>query len=226
MTSVLIGNVNPGTVHSDYMVAILNFMQYDRENRAIFKGYLPWRASYLLDIYRNMVVESFLTDTDFEWLWFIDSDIEIEPTTLYTLIDAADPTTVPVISAIYPMAGKNGNAHPSLWHWGEENGRKQFIPYDVIPDPNPAGLVQADGVGAGCLLIHRSFLQAMRTIYPPSKPWFDMGTFEGIPCGEDFTFCHRVAQMGYTIYAHPSALVNHFKEFKLTLKDTSNAASS
>lgn len=226
--SVLIGNINPGEVKSDYMVAIWNFAQYDRENRQLLRGYLPWRASYLLDIYRNMVVEQFLSETEFEWLWFIDSDIEIFNDTLYTLIDSADPTSIPVISGIYPMAGKNGESHPSLWYWGEgeTENRMSMTPCLTIPEPGPNGLVKVDGVGAGCLLLHRSLLETMRTVYPPAKPWFDMGVFDGIPCGEDFTFCHRVKQMGFDIYAHPSALVNHFKEFKLTLKDTSNAASS
>lgn len=222
---LLIANVNPGLVTSDYMVSTLNFTLHDIKNRKILRGYLPWRAGALLDIYRNMVVENFLMQEDMEWLLFFDSDIEYDEDIPYMLIDAADPMSRPVISGIYPTLDETSTVRPALWYRGEaEDGRIKMLQYATIPEPNYADLIQVDGLPAGCLLIHRSLLETMRTVYPPAKPWFDMGVFDNVPYGEDFTFSMRVTQMGYPLLAHPEALVNHFKSIKLTLRIPSYAS--
>lgn len=213
---VMVGNVNPGLVTSDYMKALLDFMLYDLQNRQIFRGYLPWRASSLIDIYRNMIVDQFLTQTDDDYLWFIDSDIVIDNTTLYSLVDTCEEFGFPLISGIYPTVDQFGMVHPSLWRLGEENGRTTMVQLKDVPNEP---LVEVDGVGAGCLLIHRSLLEKMRAEYGPAKPWFDMGVFFGIPFGEDYTFCMRVKEMGFPIMANTKVRVDHFKELKLTLKE-------
>lgn len=223
MTTVLIGNVNPGMVTSDFMVSVWGFSDFDTKDEAgrkVLRGYLPWRAGALLDIYRNMIIETFLTDYDFEWLWFLDSDVQIDNTTLYTLLDAADPSTRPVLTGIYPTLDRWGVPHPSLWYRGQdEQGRSTMVQHNTIPPADEDGLILVDGCGAGCLLIHRSLLQAMRNVFPAAKPWFDMGVLNhSIPIGEDFTFCDRVSQMGYPILAHKDALVDHYKDIKLTLR--------
>lgn len=215
MTSVVWGNLNPGTVSSEYCSALVAFLAHDSQHRQVLQKYLPWKSSGCLDLYRNMVVEQFLDNTECEWLWFVDSDIEVEPDTLYKLLDSADPATHPVVSAVYPMLLNEGQ-RPSIFYRGF-NPKFQKVtmnPYDSIPEQE---LISVDGTGAGCLLIHRSLLQAMRTIYPPEKPWFDMGIFDGVPYGEDFTFCMRVSQMGYPISVNTTALVHHHKSVKLSL---------
>lgn len=189
-------------------------MAYDSHNRREFQLYLPWRSSGCLDIYRNFVVEKFLT-TEHEWLWFVDSDIEIANDTLYKLLDAADPATHPVVTGIYPMILNEGQV-PSIFTRGydEKVDKVTMMPYLTLPD---SPTIEVDGCGAGCLLIHRSILTTMRTIFPPEKPWFDMGIFDQVPYGEDFTFCMRVAQMGYKPLAVTTAHCSHNKTMKLTV---------
>lgn len=219
---VFVGNINPGYVTSDYMRSLMDFMIYDINHRNLFKAYLPWRASALADIYRNMVVERFM-DTDYEYLWFLDSDIEIDNSTLYKLLDTISPSR-PVISGIYPTIDQYGQTHPSLWYRAKKDGKMTMIQYEKLSDvpmsyDGDIEYYKVDGVGAGCLLLHRPLLQEMRSHFPPAKPWFDMGVYDGIPYGEDYTFCMRVAELGYPITACPTALVDHYKEIKLTLKD-------
>lgn len=213
MTTVLWGNVNPGHVSSEYCASLARFMSYDSKERQVLRNYLPWKASGCLDLYRNMVVEAFLA-TDNEWLWFVDSDIGVEVDTLYMLLDTADPAHRPVVSGIYPMLLNEGQ-RPSIFYRGMDEQRQKItmIPFDTIPEDE---VITVDGVGAGCLLLHRSLLEAMRNVFPPQKPWFDMGTFDEVPYGEDFTFCMRVKQMGYDITVNTHALVSHQKEVRLS----------
>lgn len=227
MSGVLVGNINPGYVTSDYMRSLMDFMIYDINHRNLFKAYLPWRSSALADIYRNMVVEQFLS-TDLEYLWFLDSDIEIDNSTLYKLLDTSSPTR-PVVSGIYPTIDKYGQTHPSLWYRAKKDGKMTMIQYEKLADLTPqidngVEFYTIDGVGAGCLLIHRSLLEEMRHHFPPAKPWFDMGTYDGIPYGEDYTFCMRIKELGISPVACPTALVDHYKEIKLTLKDACYAS--
>ena len=62
-------------------------------------------------------------------------------------------------------------------------------------------------------------------MYPKRKPWFDMGLLppDDVPIGEDFTFCERVRQMGFPVMVQPAALVDHYKNVKLTVRGAINA---
>lgn len=115
-----------------------------------------------------------------EWLFFLDSDI-IPPRDVIPRLIAHQK---PFISGIYyrrspphgvPVAIKDGSWMTNLPH---------------------KGLVEADVVGAGCLLMHRDLLQRC----PPQRPdagkhWFDwrvdMGhiLLKGENLSEDFTLC-------------------------------------
>lgn len=215
---VTIGNLNPGLVTSDYMASVLGFVTHDSKNRAVVTSYIPWYSSGLLDICRNMVVKNFLDSSDNEWLWFLDSDIEINNDTLYAMLDVASPDERPVVTGIYPIIGRNNIVVPSVYHRREDpelGGKIGMVPFAMEELTPP--FVEVDGCGAGNLLIHRSFLLAMQDIYPIEKPWFHMDIFDGVAYGEDFTFCMRVAQMGFPVTCATDARVNHSKTIKLTL---------
>lgn len=226
---VTIGNINPGLVSSDYMAAVLGFVTHDSKDRAVVRSYLPWYSSGLLDICRNMVVKTFLDTSDHEWLWFLDSDIEINNSTLYSMLDVASPDERPVVTGIYPIASKNNEIRASVYHRvpdPELGGKIGMVPFtlDELSDP----VVDVDGCGAGCLLIHRSILLAMQDIFPIEKPWFDMLIFDQVAYGEDFTFCMRVHQMGFPVTCATDARVNHNKTIKLALpqKEVANVSNA
>ncbi len=92
----------------------------------------------------------------------------------------------------------------------------------------PGSLVEADVVGAGCLLIHRSVLEKMAYEHPnpvhPNHPWFDWrvdvpptklpdGTMvfpDGVPSmSEDFVFNLRARQLGFKTFVDSSVVCRH-----------------
>lgn len=217
---VLIGNVNPGFVSSDFMASIINFMVYDSHERQMFRGYLPWQASACLSIYRNFVVSAFLA-TDYEWLWFLDSDIGIDNHTLYRLLDAAEAFDSPIMSGIYMSLNNRGEMKPCLYYAGIENGKNTMVQYDEVPEPTLGyGVAEVNGVGAGCLLIRRDVLVSMEKTYGQPKPWFDELIYAGVPYGEDLTFCKRASDLGYPILVNTTTHVSHQKTVKLTVPKT------
>jgi GT2 family glycosyltransferase len=78
-------------------------------------------------------------------------------------------------------------------------------PESLVLPSTKDDLVECDGVGGGCLLVHRQVLDAIE------PPWFEYnkGTF----VGEDFYFCRKAQEAGFKIYADPSVLVGHYSEY-------------
>ncbi len=62
-------------------------------------------------------------------------------------------------------------------------------------------LIECDGVGCGCLLIHRSVFEKIK------PPYFVMN--QGKYGGEDFYFCRKAKRAGFKIYADPGVLCGH-----------------
>lgn len=212
--TVTVGNISPGLVSTNFMRSILDFAVHDSKARQEFRGFIPVICGGLLDIGRNVVVDSFLKGTTDDWLWFIDSDIEITRGTLYSLLEYADVDTRPVIAGIYPIL-QEGVIYPSIYYRGlNDKGEMTMLPYQKIPREK---LVEVDGAGTGCMLIHRDLLEKMRANYPINKPWFDNLIYDDVPYGEDLTFCMKVKEMGFSIYTvtDPPAILTHDKTIKL-----------
>jgi len=85
-----------------------------------------------------------------------------------------------------------------------------FEPFMIKDDKyirtwEPGSLVEVDRTGTGCLLID------MRVFDTLKKPWFETVTNEkgGIILGEDFNFCDKAREAGYSIFVDTSTEVGH-----------------
>lgn len=220
---VTIGNINNGTVTDGYCYSLLNFCNYDSHEKHIVGNVVPWRGSGLNDINRNYVVDIYMQLGD-EFLFFVDSDITLLPTTCYELM-ALCSEEKPVVSGIYTTYGPSGKLIPVIYHLGyNEKGEYTMLPHQGrLPADD---LMEIDGCGAGCLMIHRSILEKMQSNYPPNKAWFDTGIYYNVAYGEDHTFCMRVKEMGYQVYAAPNIQVPHEKSGNLVLPEEYRGTSS
>ena len=152
---------------------------------------------------RNLVVKAAI-EGNFEWLFFIDHDTILPPTTILRWNERMLKADVPVWSGLYftksvpsePLVYRGrGNSYYTKWKLGDE--------------------VWVDGIPMGCTVIHCSILQAMwkeaeeyevtrgiktrkvfetpcKTFYDPEKmTWFNAtGT-------EDLDWCTRVIEGEY-----------------------------
>jgi len=213
---VCIAWCSPGQVSSAFMESILNLYWADANRPAghqrLFAkgaGYLHITSGPRIASARNHLVRMFLQHHTAEWLWMIDSDMVFSPDTLDKLLEVADKDKRPIVGAL-AFGGGKGMLFPTMYRLcdpKENNGS----PVDFVREWEPGSVVQVDGTGAACLLMHRSVLQAVGERYPEPAPWFSESVYKGHELGEDFTFCLRLMQMEIPVFVNTAASIGHMK---------------
>lgn len=147
-----------------------------------------------IDMARNEIVRS-AQEHEVEWLFFLDTDVICPPDTIQRLMAH----NLPIVSGLYYTRAPP--IEPAVWK--EVDGGKQAIPF------TPGQMVEADFIGAGCLLIHMSVFDHI------DKPYFEWTlSFEdpndhGKGKSEDFYWCKKVRERGYKIYVDTSVQCRH-----------------
>lgn len=178
------------------------------------RQFLPTYAGVNVSNGRNDIVRAFLAG-DCEWLWMVDSDMTFVRDTLAKLMSVADPTRTPVVGGL-AFGVNDGKLFPTLYDIlpHPETGKPGTVRYDSYPRNR---LMPVVATGAACLLIHRSALEAMAEAgYNRTFPWFQETEFNGAPCGEDMTFCFRLAKLGIPVHVHTGIPVGHQKAYVLS----------
>jgi len=148
---------------------------------------------------RNVVVASLL-EKGFEWLFFIDHDVILPPTTLLRLNERMLEGKIPVWSGLYwtksvpsePLVYRGrGNGYFTGWKLGDQ--------------------VWVDGLPMGCTMIHSSILKVMwdespeyvlagktvrRVFETPARTWWDPENLSWFNAAgtEDLNWCSRVIE--------------------------------
>ena len=173
-----------------------------------------------VDVARNQIVAKLEKD----WLFFMDDDHIFPPETLQRLLS----WDVPIVSGLYFKSPGNPVPHAYHYMWEQHNqaGAKEQGDHfymaminevaayltkftDKIKDGPPSAilpatredLLEVDGCGGGCLLIHRRVFEAMEPPYFQCNP----GTF----IGEDFYFCRKAQAAGFKVYVDPGIICGH-----------------
>lgn len=143
---------------------------------------------------RNHLVDTFL-QTDYEWFMFIDSDVAPPP----KVLDMTKNNKY-ICSGIY-YQGQFNSIVPVVY--SEKN--KGYGLY--IDDKTKNDVLEVDGVGAGCLLIHRKVFEKIE------KPYFMFLFDENGYCtlGEDFYFCKKAKKSGFKIWVDRRMTARHYK---------------
>ncbi len=179
-------------------------------------------ATPSIDVARNQIVDKLEKD----WLFFMDDDQTFPPETLERLIS----WDLPIVSGLYfkPYGKPVPHAYKYMWeeakkYPGAEEQADHFylslvndvaaylakyyekiakgeFPTALLPAKRE-DLIECDGVGGGCLLIHRRVFDALE------KPYFKCNPNTFI--GEDFYFCRKVREAGFKIYLDPGILCGH-----------------
>lgn len=213
--SIALCNLNPGEVRVEFLQCLMETWVGDHNDRRLISHIRAMVGGPLISIYRNQAVEWFLTDTNADWLLFIDSDIVWKLSDIYTLYDCADHSIFPVVAGVYPMVLPEGVRAGIFTYDKDQNP----VPWETVPDNE---MIPADGVGAGFLLLSRSLLNAMKDIYPHAEPWFTQYASDTMVYGEDFSFCMRVKQMGYPTMVNTAVQLAHIKKTALTIDSMSS----
>ena len=168
---------------------------------------------------RNYAVTLFLDKTDAEWLWFVDTDMGFRADTVDQLLKAADPGDSPVVGALCfaqhfkgydQMGGMRTQIAPTMYRIGQQ-AKTGFHTFSYFGEYPLDEVVPVAVTGMGCILIHRSALEAVRAKY--EDHWFDQVVTEtGATVGEDFSFCLRLGTLGIPVHVHTGVPTTHHKE--------------
>lgn len=160
-----------------------------------------------VDANRNQIVYDFLNNSDHEWLFMIDDDMIPHPKfDLYKMVGHGKK----VLSGL-TMVMHNGVPGPLLMKKAkghrEDKPRFRTMSVKELDMDNPNSVVEVDGVGTGCLLIHRSVLEKI------DPPWFKFVTDEEgrMLLSEDYYFCEKVRKAGFKMFVDCEAPVGHGK---------------
>ena len=164
-----------------------------------------------VDLARNIIVEKLEKD----WLFFMDADQTFSDDALMRLLS----WDLPIVSGIYFKSPGKPIPHIYKYAWKEKQHLylamvdeifRFLAPYkEKLKESPPAvvlpakreDLIECDGAGAGCLLVHRRVFEAIE------PPWFRCEGNTAV--GEDFDFCRKAQAAGFKIYCDPGVLCGH-----------------
>lgn len=208
--------LDPGVVAGMFAVSMIDLFSA-RQGR--IKNVIRIEAGGLLSRARNDAVRTFMDDTNLDWLLMIDSDQQLSIEGFDTLVATADASKRPVVGGLYFASWTGDDIYPTpmpMAYLLAENG-KTYLPLHDYPSN---ARVAVDVVGTGCMLVHRSVLQAIRDEATPHEgpnfPWFRDMPVNGLWYGEDVYFCRRIRSLGYPITVHTGVQLPHRKSYWLT----------
>tara|TARA_Y100000114_G_scaffold156774_1_gene185200 strand:+ start:1133 stop:2041 length:909 start_codon:yes stop_codon:yes gene_type:complete len=250
VTTINIGSTSPHKimvctpVHSDtsmhYTQSVLKFQQ-DCMQRQILVSFTLMKSS-LVTQGRNLCVAEMLNHPDnYTHLLFIDSDIDFQSKTIFTMLEKDKD----VISCVYPMktfdwkkVWRRLNEKEGAINNADDLMNAGYTFPVKVEDPSMIqvsdGLAEVTHAPTGCMLIKRNVLERMIKQYPELEifqPTIINGKeekkdnmfnlFDTIHdpstkryFGEDFGFCQRWADMGGKIYVYVNDYITHVGEYQ------------
>lgn len=215
--SVLIGYIHSQMIHCDFMHALLQAIVHDSTHERHLNSPGGWGNVFSgpnVSHSRNDLVNRFLAGQA-DWLLMLDTDIVFPPFLPHLMVTRAHELDATVLSGMYWGARNNTGS-------GMLTFPLAFISTtDNVDDMKPIAMVPAqpipvDGVGAGCLLVHRRALEDLRDAKVNAAfPYFQETDRGGKIMSEDLEFCIRLAKLGHTIWFDPSIEVGHLKMIPL-----------
>lgn len=207
--------IDPGLVDGAFATSLVELFRA-RANR--LDGLVRIEGG-LLSRQRNEVVKTFLDHTSAAWLLMVDSDERMPVEAFDRLVAAAHEKDRPVVAGLYfgTLPNPQGLLPTPIPHF-YRRAEDGVMVKPVVDYPKDA-LIEIDAAGTGCLLVHRSVLEAIRDNADSSEGdawcWFRDLPIEGNWLGEDLYFCRRVKALGFPIYGHTGAILAHRRRYWL-----------
>ena len=140
-----------------------------------------------------------LDERAYDWLLWVDSDMAWQPEDIFQLIER----DLDVVTGLAPMGDQK-----KLCVMLRQDDRDYWIvnqDLEGVEEP-----FEIEACGMGFLLMRAGVLESLEF------PWFRSEVDEtGLLMGEDLSFCRRVKEAGYRIFADPRVLIGHEKQVRM-----------
>jgi hypothetical protein len=159
----------------------------------------------IITMARNSLVAEFLK-TDCTELLFIDSDVVVTPNDILRLM--AQSGEKDITAGTYPRRARDKKFFTDL-HWTDDND----LEFD-------GSMMRVKRIGTGFMLIQRHVIEKMVEAHPEwsyeNKPTgermyalFDFDIKNDNYIGEDYLFCDRATEMGFTVFVDVDISLPH-----------------
>lgn len=208
---VAIGYCRPENVDGMFFDSVTGMLLYDSQNNRRIGAMIGAEGGARVHLARNEIVRRF-RGTDCAWLAWIDGDMVVPVDFVDALLAVADPVEKPIVGALC-FSGGTTTIKPTIYRiYRDDQG--QLKSECAIYYPTPA-LLEVDGTGSACILIHRSVFDAIEA--EPSfgsspHPWYVDQVIDGFDFSEDLVFCMRAKAVGKKIFVHTGVKVGHRKK--------------
>ena len=199
-TSVLIAIPTNKYIHPETFKSI-----YNLKVPVNVEVHFEYFFGYMVDQVRNLAVE---WGKNYDYLFFVDSDISFDDTTLIRLLSH----NVTIASGVYVQRKEPRdilevyNSYP--------DGRQYNLKWT---DDLKGKIMEVDGVGMGCCLIKSSVLKSID--YPHFL--YSSAINHNYAVSEDTFFCQKARKLGFKILADFGIICNHHGETNYLPQETS-----
>jgi GT2 family glycosyltransferase len=198
---VVVAWLDPGHVDGDFAESVVRLVATGTHTGTI-AGFQRVHSGPVLSKTRSDLTERFLR-SEADWLLMLDSDMAFDPDLIDRLLEIADPATRPVVGPLCYSVNHDG-AFPVAYRMVD--GR-----FALHTSPPENTLMQVDGLGAACLLVHRSVFEKVRDESAWPGRWFDTLFLDDQPLGEDLSFMLRLRAAGIPVHVHTGIPIRHMK---------------
>lgn len=189
-----------GFCQAEYFTSCMN-LKDELHKAGVAHDFLIGTNESLITRARNQMVKTFLTETEFQFLMFIDGDIEFQPDDVAKLWNLERKVSCGAYSR------KAEGEVPKVWVQGSE------FPLSELGEPTAV-----DYAGTGFILIHRSVFESLIKAHPETghdergrcHAIFDTQVLDDTYLSEDYTFCQRWRALGGEIVCDPSVSLKHW----------------
>jgi hypothetical protein len=238
-------------IHTDQLLLqyVSSVFQLINNKETLFEVNVFWRRGSLLNRARNELVGYFL-ESNYDYIFFVDSDIVNFVDAFYKIatkyIELEQLFPLLVLGAVYPIKHFNFDYVKNKEQVSYKKWQQVMLNYNVnlkdlgINNENVIkeaeennGLVKAQSIGGGFMMISRHVLNQMIEKFPQTE----YNNFENdnlvakknynlfhsfiepiskFYLSEDYGFCYHFIQMGGTLLADISVPLSHYGEHSYT----------
>ncbi len=157
---------------------------------------LVMKSGSLVYVARDDIATRTVT-SDFDYIFWLDSDMVIKPDTLVRMMDTLQKNDYDILSGLYFR--RVPPYSPVLFKKLEMDGASCIHEeFDTLPDE----IFEVAGCGFGCVLMRTDVFLDVQSKH--GAMFAPIGSN-----GEDVSFCMRARECGFKIYCDPSVICGH-----------------
>jgi len=162
---------------------------------------------------RQIIQDKFL-ETDADYFFMLDDDLFFYDVPHINPLDKLIELNKDVVGALYVI--KHPPHYPvyrpiDLQREYEKTGKFPNYKFEI-----PTEVFEAEWIGGGCILAKREVIEKIAAKYHYAYcPMVHCGEF----LGEDYSFCKRARDLGYSIWMDPSIKIGHQGKYFYSLSD-------